>query len=303
MADALKTIGFIGVGAMGAPMAGHLAKAGFDVVARDLSEERLAACLAASGARAIRDAPAFGAASDAVVTMLPNGAAVRAAVLEDGVAEGLRPGALLIDMSSAAPWETQALAEELAPRGVRVLDAPVSGGAPRAISGTLAIIAGGAEADLEAARPALETMGRIAHAGPLGAGQALKALNNLLSAVGLIATFETLIAAAKYGLDPERALAILNDSTGRNNTTENKVAQFVLNRAFDSRFALDLMLKDVTTARAIGERTETPMMLGALAREMLAAAAAELGPGADHTEVARWLETKAGHRLGGDPAG
>lgn len=295
MAD--RIIGFIGVGAMGAPMAGLLQAAGYDVVIRDASAERRAAIVAKTGAREIADAAAFGAAVDVVVTMLPTGAIVRSAVIDDGVAAGLRPGALVIDMSSAAPWETEALAGDLAAGGVRVIDAPVSGGVPKAEAGTLAIMAGGSPEDVDRATPLLERMGAVRRAGALGAGQAIKALNNMLSAVGLMATFETLIAAGKYGLDLDIALEILNSSTGRNNTTENKVARYVLSRGFDSAFSLDLMLKDVTTARHLGERAAAPLPLGSLARELAQAAAWELGPGADHTEMARWYEERAGFLL------
>lgn len=291
-------IGFIGVGAMGAPMAGHLVRAGYDVLVRDRSDTRRADFLTAVGGREANDARAFAEGLDVVITMLPDGAAVWSALVDDGVADALGEEALVIDMSSAAPWETERLADALAPR--RVIDAPVSGGVKKAEAGTLAIMVGGAEADLEAARPILETMGAPSHAGRLGAGQAIKALNNMLSAVGMIATLETLIAAGKYGLEPSRALEILNGSTGRNNTTENKIAPFVLSRRFDSAFALELMVKDLTTARALGERAGAPLMLGGLARELSATAALELGAGADHTEVARWLEARAAFTLSSD---
>jgi 3-hydroxyisobutyrate dehydrogenase len=298
-----RMIGFIGIGAMGFPMARRLVAAGHGVMVTDADPERCDTFVGEVGGCRADSLAGLGAASEIVICMLPNGDIVRRVVTgtsdEPGVASALAEGSVLIDMSSSAPWDTRRLGAELEKRGVRVLDAPVSGGVGKARTGELAIMAGGDAGTLDSVRPVLEAIGKkILHAGPLGAGQAVKALNNMLSAVGLFAASEVLIAASKFGLDPATVLEILNQSTGRNNSTENKLGQFVLNHAFNSGFALDLMVKDLTIAREIGERGKSPLLLGGLCRELCAAAMTQLDKGADHTEVARWLEMQCGFSFG-----
>jgi 3-hydroxyisobutyrate dehydrogenase len=166
--------------------------------------------------------------------MLPDGEAVRAALLEpDGLASHLQPGALVVDMGSSQPFGTATLAAELAALGVRLIDAPVSGGVARAETGELAIMAGGEPADVDRARPQLGVLGsRIFHVGPVGAGHALKALNNFVSAAGLTAVLEALHAAERFGIDPETLAEVLNVSSGRNNATETKLRQFILSGTY-----------------------------------------------------------------------
>jgi len=241
--------------------------------------------------------------SDVVITMLPNGETVRRVVL-DGDASLLpaMPSAcVLIDMSSSSPTGTQSLGRILATRGIAMLDAPVSGGVTRAEDGTLSIMAGGDPAVLERCRPVLQSMGeRIFATGPLGSGHAMKALNNLVSAAGLIAATEALLVGQRFGLDPNVMIDVLNASTGRNNSTEKKFKQFVLSRRFASGFSLDLMVKDLTTALDLAHATETPAPFSAACRELWAAAQAQLESGADHTAVVRWFETLARTSLGSD---
>lgn len=245
-------IGFLGIGQMGRPMAGHLAAAGHRVLVHDRRPEAAASLAGTQGIQVAPDALTVARISDVVVLMLPDSAIVDALLWDDGFAATLKPGALLIDMGSSDPNRTRDNQQRLAGRGVAMVDAPVSGGVKRAVDASLAIMAGGDEADFERARPLLEKLGRmIVHVGPPGAGHALKALNNYVSAAGLLAVCEALVAAQRFGIEPKTANALFNASTGRNNTTDVKVEQFMLSGAFDSGFALSLMRKDIDTARAL----------------------------------------------------
>jgi 3-hydroxyisobutyrate dehydrogenase len=288
-------IGFVGLGNMGAPMAENLLKAGFELAVADADPGRLAdfanrAALPASLAD-------FGRASDLVVTMLPDGKIVRKVLCgspgsNDGILAGLAAGSLVIDMSSSAPVGTCELGAALAARGVALVDAPVSGGVKRAADGTLAIMVGGEAADIERCRPLLAAMGRdIFPTGKLGSGHAMKALNNYVSAAGLAAAAEAVLVGQRFGLDPAVMTDILNASTGRNNATENKLKQFILSRRYGAGFSLGLMAKDLRTALETAEATATPAPLAAACIALWNAAEARLGGAADHTEIARYLET------------
>ena len=221
---------------MGQPMAANLAKEGFAVRSFDLN--------GTGSSPSVRDAAA---GAELMITMLPDGKAVREAVLE--ALPALSSGAVVVDMSSSDPAATRALGTVLAARGIELVDAPVSGAVPKAIDGTLTIMAGGNAATLKRITPLLEKMGdRVFHVGPLGAGHAVKALNNYLGAAGTLAGFEALLVARAYGLDPKPMLEAINASTGRNSATERKIPQQVLTGAFDSGFRLALMVKDVGIA-------------------------------------------------------
>lgn len=179
------------------------------------------------------------------------------------------------------------------------MDAPVSGGVSKARDGTLAIMAGGSPEVLERCRPVFAAMGeRIFFSGPLGSGHAVKALNNMLSAAGFIAAAEVLLVGRRFGVDPKVMNDILNASTGRNNSTENKIEKYVLSRSFSSGFSLDLMLKDLNTAVDLSRELEVPTPFCNACRELWAAAQSSLGRGLDHTDVARWFEQLAHVRLG-----
>jgi 3-hydroxyisobutyrate dehydrogenase len=218
----------------------------------------------------------------------------------DAMRPALSPGTLLVDMTSGQPAVTRRLAEALASAGVTLIDAPVSGGVPRARDGTLAIMAGGPDAALDRAEPVLRAMGTTIHrVGGVGAGQAMKALNNLVSAGGFLIGVEALLIGSRFGLDPAVMVDVLNASTGMNNSTQRKFKQFVLSRSFDAGFGLDLMVKDLGIALEVGRDTATPAPFAALCREMWAAAAAMLGPGQDHTAIAKLSERLAGQELGG----
>jgi 3-hydroxyisobutyrate dehydrogenase len=289
-------IAFAGLGRMGWPMAARLHAAGHTVVGHDTAPGRAEAFAREVGAEAARTAREAAENAAFAITMLPTSREVEQVVA--AMHPGLRHGAIVIEMSSGDPSATRALAESLRPDGVSLLDAPVSGGVARAVDGTLAIMAGGDPALLEAAEPVLRAMGgSVTRCGDVGAGQAMKALNNLVSAAGFLVGVEALLIGQRFGLDPATMVQVLNASTGMNNSTQKKFAQFVLSRGFDSGFGLDLMVKDLSTALQVGRETGTPTPFAALCREMWAAAAASLGPGQDHTAAARFSEGLAGTEL------
>jgi 3-hydroxyisobutyrate dehydrogenase len=179
-----------------------------------------------------------------------------------------------------------------------MIDAPVSGGVSRAKTGELAIMVGGDAAAIERARPVLAAIGTsILPCGGVGAGQAMKALNNLVSAGGFLIGIEALLIGQKFGLDAGLMTDVLNVSTGMNNSTQKKFRQFVLSRGFDSGFSLDLMVKDLSIATGIGKEIGVPAPFAALCREMWASAASALGAGQDHTAVAKLSEMLAGFEL------
>jgi 3-hydroxyisobutyrate dehydrogenase len=296
-------IGFVGLGKMGFPMAGRLAAAGFALKVSDLDHGVMEQFLAEHKATGCRTPGEVAQGSEVIITMLPDSKAVQAAVLGSGEADGmasfLAPGSILVDMSSSAPLATRELGNWLDSKGVQMMDAPVSGGVPKARDGKLAIMVGGAPKVLEQCRPVFAAMGeRIFHSGPLGSGHAVKALNNMLSAAGFIAAVEVLLVGRRFGLDPKIMNDIFNASTGRNNSTENKIEAHVLSRSFSSGFSLDLMLKDLDTAINLARELEVPAIFSNACRELWAAARSSLGKGSDHTDVARWLEQLAHARLG-----
>ena len=292
-----NSIGFIGLGMMGFPMAGHLLAAGHALTVLDASPERQGKFLAehpgATGAAGLADF----AAMDMVITMLPDSGIVESVVLDQpsrpGLISLLRRGATLIDMSSSEPMRSRALAKTLADAGIGFLDAPVSGGMKRAVSATLAIMAGGSAQAFAACKPVLEAMGKtITHVGDAGAGHAVKALNNYVSAAGLTAAAEALLAGQRFGLDPAVMTDVINSSTGKNNTTEHKVKQYMLNGAFNSAFSLQLMAKDLGIAMALGKSVGQKMELGDGVLDLWNQAAKALGKTADHTEMYRYLQSR-----------
>lgn len=290
-------VGFVGLGRMGTPMAARLIAAGFSVTLFDTDQDSARRVAERDGGRVARSLAEVGRDSDAVITMLPNGDIVRRvavgtpAAAEDRLLASMRRGSVLVDMSSSSPTGTQALGSTLAAHGIDMLDAPVSGGVPRAEAGTLSIMVGGDSAIIARCRPLLAALGeRIFETGPLGSGHAMKALNNLVSAAGLIAAAEALIIGRRFGLDPALMIDVLNASTGRNNSTENKFKQFVFSRSFASGFSLELMVKDLTTAIDLAHATETPAPLSVACRDLWAAAQAQLERDADHTAIVRWIE-------------
>ena len=226
-----------------------------------------------------------------VITLLPDGKIVRAAI--EGMKAHLARGTVVIDMSSSAPVGTKALGEELIAAGIAFIDAPVSGGVKRAIDGTLAIMAGGDGKTLDKATPVLQAMGKsVFHAGPLGAGHAAKALNNYVSAAGLAAAAEAVAIAERFGIDPNTLVDVFNASTGRNNSTENKLKQFIISQKFNSGFSLALMAKDIRTADDLAHQLGVPAPLADEVAAQWDAALEMLGSSADHTEIGRYSTAK-----------
>lgn len=276
----MRTIGFIGLGRMGQPMAANLAKEGFAVRSFDLT-----------GSGTCGSAREAAEGADMLITMLPDDDAVREAVLD--ALPALKAGAVVVDMSSCDPAATRALGLALAKNGIEMVDAPVSGAQAKAIDATLTIMAGGEAAAIARVSPVLEKMGsRIVHVGPLGAGHAVKALNNYLGAAGTLAGFEALLVARAFGLEPKTMLEAINASTGRNSTTERKIPQQVLTGAFASGFKLALMAKDVGIAARLARDLgiDAPYLRKTL--ELWRAAQKHLPAATDHTEIFHFLEKR-----------
>lgn len=226
--------------------------------------------------------------SEAIFTMLPNSDIVDQVVGD--LLPHLTSGTTIIEMSSADPRRTRALAQKLATKGVGLIDAPVSGGVKSAISGTLAIMAAGKPEVVKRWQPILALLGNsITYVGPVGAGHALKALNNYVSAAALIATAEAIHVGAAFGIDPSTLVDVINSSTGKNNTTQNKAHQFMLNEAFNSGFSLRLQAKDVGIAAKLGPELGLEMTLAQKIAQMTLEASQVLGPAADHTELYKFV--------------
>jgi 3-hydroxyisobutyrate dehydrogenase len=298
----IRRVGFVGIGNMGWPMAANLHKAGFDVAVADVTPGRAKAFAAEVGGRAATDAADAATGADAVITILPTSRHVAEVVA--GMKDTLPAEAVVIEMSSGVPGVTRQIGAELATRGCAIVDCPVSGGVPRAKTGELAIMAGGEDAVLDRVQPVLQAMSSSIHrCGGIGNAQAMKALNNLVSAGGFLIGIEALLIGQKFGLDPALMVDVLNSSTGMNNSTQKKFKQFVLSRRFNSGFGLDLMVKDLSIALEVGRDTGTPTPFSALCREMWSSAGTLLGPGQDHTAVAQLVEQLGGAALEGGNSG
>jgi 3-hydroxyisobutyrate dehydrogenase len=281
-------VAVIGLGNMGVPMGARLIKAGFAVTGFDPSEAARKD-FAAAGGRTASDVAGAVASAEVVVTLLPNGKIVREAV--SSLRPHLQPAAILVDMSSSDPIGTRELGENLIAAGYEFVDAPVSGGVKRAADGTLAIMVGGAAATIDRIAVLLGAMGTsIFRTGALGSGHAMKALNNYVSSAGVIAVIEALRIGRKFGLDPLLMTDILNVSSGRNNTTEVKLKQFIISETFADGFPLRLMAKDVRTADDMAHALGIPTPLADLCAQLWDAAARALDEKANHTEMLRYME-------------
>lgn len=298
MSAAKQTIGFVGIGNMGAPMVRCLVKAGYSVCIFDAKTGNTAPFAGEPAVTIAASLAGVANACDTIITMLPDSKVVRAVVMGSvttpSLAANLRPGSVIVDMSSSYALDTVALGRDLAAKNITIVDAPVSGGVPKAITGTLAIMAGGTPQDIARVTPVLAAMGSVLPTGALGTGHAMKALNNYVSAAGLIATCEALLIGEKFGLDPAVMTAVLNASTGRNNTTENKAARYLIPRTYNSGFALALMQKDVGMAQALASELGLDAAELDFVSQYLSRASAALGASADHTAVMAYVEnTKA----------
>ena len=279
------TVGFVGLGNMGWPMARNLHAAGFGLVVRDVDAAKQDRFAAEHPGVTAATAPDSFSAADIVVTMLPNGAIVRDAMLGWGIGAALRAGALLLEMSSSDPSDTLLLAAGLQPFGVRMVDAPVSGGVPRAVTGELAVMVGGASADVAAAQPVLRVLGdpaRQFRTGRLGSGHAMKALNNVIAAATTCVTAEALVVGKRFGLDPRTMIDIVNASTGRS-FVSGVFDSEVLTGRYGTGFALGLLAKDVHIAASVAAAAGADVPVIALTDERYAKALTGLGPAADQS--------------------
>lgn len=295
MSSEKKRLGFIGLGKMGFPMASRLVDAGFVLRVYDIAKAAVVRLREEHPGVAVAGALESFSDVEAVITMLPGSDDVDAIVLgqsgQPGLADVLPAGTTVIDMSSSQPMRSRALAKKLGEKGIGFLDAPVSGGVKGAVNGSLSIMVGGDEEEFHRYRDVLECMGRtITHIGGPGSGHALKALNNYVSAAGILAAAEALHVGQKFGLDPAVMTDVFNGSTGQNYATTNKVKQYMLSGAFDSGFTLQLMIKDLTTAMNLGDQLDWNMRLGGEVLQLWSEAGAALDGSADHTEVYRYLE-------------
>ena len=287
-----EQIGFVGIGNMGAPMVRNMAKAQIPVLAYDLNAAALEAVTNESNlVTAASGLADVGAKCSIVITMLPTGANVRDAALgEGGIASKMKPGGIILDMSSSEPTGTVELAKALEARGLHLIDAPVSGGVHGAVAGTLALMTGGGDAEVARVEAALNAIGNVFRTGPVGSGHAAKALNNYLSAASLAATSEALIVARKFGLDGAMMANIWDASTGFSNTTRNKLHQHILNGKFAAGFTLKLLDKDVQIARELAQSLDVRADHLDHISALLSDALQELGDEADHTALFKHLE-------------
>ncbi len=294
------TVGWIGIGNMGWPMARNAKKAGVDIVVYDVDQGRMGKFAEEFDAKRAPTLRALAEMSDVIVTIVPDGKVVRQICFGEGdrLADGFKPGAIVVDMSSSAPTGTRALGDELHKLGVTLIDAPVSGGTVGADKATLAIMVGGSdEAAIAKVMPTLQATGKnVFRCGSLGCGHAMKCLNNYLSAVGLTAANEALIIGQKFGLDPATMIDIINVSSGRNNSTETKFHQRVLPRTYGSGFAAALMAKDVGIASGLAGDQEAFAPLLHTLNDIWQQASAQL-PGVDHEVTIEYYERANATRL------
>jgi 3-hydroxyisobutyrate dehydrogenase len=296
-AEAKYAVGFVGIGMMGLPMAKRIAMHGYPLYVHDSSEAALKAVCAVSGVQAGSLAE-IGRNCEVVILMLPDSNVVNKVLFGEGggLAAHLKKGAVVIDMSSSNPSVTRELGPRLEAAGVGFIDAPVSGGVKRAVDGSLAIMAGGEHALIERVHPLFLTMGKsVIETGMLGSGHAMKALNNYVSAAGLLAACEALKVGADFGIAPDKIVAVLNAGTGKNNSTENKLMQFVVSGQFNSGFSLALMRKDINIATDLAKSVGTETLLGEVLLKSWTDADAKM-KSADHTEIYRMIEGAGGGR-------
>ena len=289
-------IAFLGLGDIGVLIASHLKREPYDLVVWNRTASK-AADFAQEHGVGIAKTPAEAVAeADVIITCLPSSVEVEAVLHgENGMLESLRKGAVLIDCTSGDPPTSRSIAAELGGRGVDFIDAPVSGGTTAAKAGTLTVMWGGDETVFERVRPVIEAFGKkIVHAGPVGAGDALKAVNNALLAVHILSAAEGLAVLVKAGVNPATALDVINASSGRSNSSENLIPQRVLTRAFPRTFRLALLEKDIGIAAVLAEDLGVLTPLLSLTAERFHEAREKLGEEADHVEAVKMVESENG---------
>ena len=290
----MPTVGFIGLGIMGGPMAANLVKAGFDVIGYNRSPEPVQRLVEQGGrgagslAGAVRDA-------DVVVTIVPDSPDVEAVALgEDGIYAQARPGTLHVDMSSIRPDVARKVGEAGTQRGFRVLDAPVSGGEQGAIDATLSIMVGGEAADFADARPVLEAVGKtVVHVGPAGSGQTVKAANQLIVAGTIELVAEAIVFLEAYGVDTEAAVKVLAGGLAGNAIFDRKGAA-MLRRDFTPGFRIELHDKDMGIVTSAARQAGVVIPLGAVVAQLVASLKAQGDGGLDHSALLKLVERLSG---------
>jgi 2-hydroxy-3-oxopropionate reductase len=292
-----ETVGFVGLGIMGKPMAKNLMEAGYELVVHNRSPEK-AEELAAEGATAAGSPREVAEGCDVVITMLPDSPQVEEVLAgESGVFEGVREGALIVDMSTISPVVTESLAASAKEKGASLLDAPVSGGDVGAIEGTLSIMVGGEEADFERAKPLFDVMGKtVTHVGPTGAGQVTKAANQIVVALTIEAVSEALVLGSKGGVSPEKILDVLGGGLAGNKVMEVKREKF-LSHTFDPGFRSELHHKDLGIALAAGREYGVALPVTAIVDQMLLTMRRKGWGGEDHSALLRIIEDQSGHEI------
>ena len=296
----MEKIGFVGLGIMGKPMAKNLLKAGFDLTFYARRPEVVAE-MEEAGARSAESSRAVAEQTDITITIVTADPQVREVILGPaGVLEGAGAGHLIVDMSTISPLTIKEVATAASEKGVKVVDAPVSGGDTGAIAATLTIIAGGEEKDIERCRPLFEAMGKqenIFHVGPVGVGQAVKLANQLIGGVNVACIAEALCMGIRAGADPEVMRQVISVSSGNSTLFQVRVADFLLKDQFAPGFMLDLMRKDLGLAVELGEKMDAPMPLGAAAYQIYTLAS-RLGVGQDDfSAVCRAAEHLTGVKI------
>jgi len=294
-----EKVGFIGLGIMGGPMAKNLMLAGHELVLYNRTREK-AEDLGKEGSADVAGSPEEVAEqSDVVITMLPDSPQVREVLVgEDGVLEGLKEGALVVDMSTISPVVTEELAEKVKEKGASMLDAPVSGGDVGAIEGTLSIMVGGSEDDFERAKPLFDVMGKtVTHVGPVGAGQVVKAANQIVVALTIEAVSEALVLGSRGGVSPEKILDVLGGGLAGNKVMEVKREKF-LSHKFDPGFRSELHHKDLGIALAAGREYGVALPVTAVVDQMLLSMRQKGWGGEDHSALLRIIEDLSQHEIG-----
>jgi 3-hydroxyisobutyrate dehydrogenase len=285
----MSRVAVVGLGRMGGALAARLVAAGHDARGADPVEAARRRLVEAGGTASATVAEAVPDA-EVVVLLLPDSDAVESVLGDPAVRAALSPDAIVVDSGSSDPGRTRALAEQLAAVGIDLVDAPVSGGVLGAENGTLTVMAAGPDELLDRVGPVLDVFGRVVRVGPVGAGHAVKALNNLLSASHLLLTSEAVLAGRRFGIEPSVLIDVVNGSSGRSGSSELKWPRYVLPGTFDSGFALALMVKDARIARGLLEATGVDSGVADATLASWQQALDELEAGADHTEIARWLD-------------
>jgi 2-hydroxy-3-oxopropionate reductase len=296
MADA---VGFIGLGIMGRPMAKNLMEAGYELVLHNRSPEKAKELAKEGNATAAENPREVAEACDIIITMLPDSPDVEAVVAgEGGVLGGIRDGALLVDMSTISPVVTKELAEKAREKGASMLDAPVSGGDVGAIEGALSIMVGGSEEDFERARPLFDVMGKVAtHVGPIGAGQVVKACNQIVVALTIEAVSEALVLGSRGGVAPEKLVEALSGGLAGSAVMEAKKEKF-FSHDFEPGFRIELHHKDLGIALAAGREYGVALPVTAIVDQMLEASKAKGRGDRDHSALLTLLEEAAQHEIG-----